>query len=451
MIKKAAICTFIMFFLLGCGRKKIIYKPASVILPNIEVYMKNPGFWIGTYKNADRIILDKKGIKELNTEIEEQLQSRINMRKIPPYFSKIQLYNNINATLKSVSGKKLYFEHGGNAGGGFYKQLRRNMMMNDLFYDGIFVYGLVFDFADQRLLPTKVKLFSSPQQKDIDELQNSGLDVGTPVAIMHETKDKEWYYVTSAYSEGWIESNKVILCDAGAMREYITKEPFVVVTAARTELFADAKLREYFGFARMGTRLPLYSKPEKGVAKVLIPFREKNELTFGIVYVRQEDIHEGYLDYTQANIVNQAFKMQNAPYGWGGLHGEQDCSRFVQQVFATVGIDMPRNSASQAKVGKLIASFDKKAKEKDKKEKLLKDAVPGITTLNMEGHIMLYLGAVDGRPYAIHEIWGYREDTVKKKSLYLIQRAVVSDLSLGKKSGKGSLLERITEIREMSK
>ncbi len=42
--------------------------------------------------------------------------------------------------------------------------------------------------------------------------------------------------------------------------------------------------------------------------------------------------------------------MLNQPYGWGDMYGEQDCSRFLQMVFATVGIMLPRDSKDQAQV-----------------------------------------------------------------------------------------------------
>ncbi len=53
--------------------------------------------------------------------------------------------------------------------------------------------------------------------------------------------------------------------------------------------------------------------------------------------------------------------MLNQPYGWGDMYGEQDCSRFLQMVFATVGISLPRDSKDQAQVSNSVVDFDEKS------------------------------------------------------------------------------------------
>ena len=163
--------------------------------------------------------------------------------------------------------------------------------------------------------------------------------------------------------------------------------------------------------------------------------------------MKKKDVHKGYLPYTPRNIIEQAFSLLNAPYGWGGMYGEQDCSRFIQEIFATVGINMPRNSTDQAKVGELIARFDEKTKEEEKIKIILSRAIGGITTLRLKGHIMLYLGSVNGRPYVIHETWGYKEKGFLRDRIRVINKVVISDLSLGKDSKNGSLLKRIDTVR----
>ncbi|MBF0619843.1 MAG: hypothetical protein HQL19_06710, partial [Candidatus Omnitrophica bacterium] len=63
---------------------------------------------------------------------------------------------------------------------------------------------------------------------------------------------------------------------------------------------------------------------------------------------------------------------------------------------------------------------------------------------------ILYLGAVDGRPYAIHATWGYREPAGGgAERLHVLGRVVVSDLDLGKGSKKGALLSRIVSARRI--
>ena len=122
----------------------------------------------------------------------------------------------------------------------------------------------------------------------------------------------------------------------------------------------------------------------------------------------------------------------------------------MQEIFSTVGVHLPRDSKNQALVGQEIVVFDDKTPEKEKLDPLAK-ALAGITLLPMKGHIMLYLGMVDGKPYAIHGVWAYRQDGGDKDKdiVRVINKVTVSDLSLGQGSQKGSLLRRLSAVREV--
>ena len=86
----------------------------------------------------------------------------------------------------------------------------------------------------------------------------------------------------------------------------------------------------------------------------------------------ERQVSRGYLPYTPRTVIFQAFKLLHSPYGWGDMYGEQDCSRFIQLVFSTVGIQFPRNSLQQAKVGRLIADFARESGP-DKRMQALSD------------------------------------------------------------------------------
>jgi len=67
----------------------------------------------------------------------------------------------------------------------------------------------------------------------------------------------------------------------------------------------------------------------------------------------------------------------------------------------------------------------------------------------MKGHIMLYLGTIDNKPFAIHSVWAYRQRGKEKDVIRVLNRVTVSDLLLGQGSQKGSLLQRMTGIVEV--
>jgi cell wall-associated NlpC family hydrolase len=114
-------------------------------------------------------------------------------------------------------------------------------------------------------------------------------------------------------------------------------------------------------------------------------------------------------------------------------------------LFRTFGIQMPRNSKEQARVGKdlgLVNGITLK-----EKQKVLDKAIPMATTLRLPGHIMLYLGRDQGKHYVIHSIWGIQNHGKSDHVSNKIGKVVVSDLSLGRSGPHGSLLHRLTDIR----
>ena len=160
-------------------------------------------------------------------------------------------------------------------------------------------------------------------------------------------------------------------------------------------------------------------------------------------------VHKGSLPCTARNIIQQAFELLNAPYGWGGMYGEQDCSRFIQEIFATTAVLFPRNSADQAQVGLLMGEFDENTTGREKLEALSNKAVGGISLLYMKGHIMLFLGIANKKPYAIHATWAYRDPAWRGNAVRRINRVAVSHLVLGRYSKRGSLLKRLLVIRNI--
>jgi hypothetical protein len=300
-------------------------------------------------------------------------------------------------------------------------------------------------------------LYGEKDDIDFDELQNSALDVGTPLVVLHQTKDGQWLYGKTQLSEGWVQSRDVAMTDLNGIKPYGSSDRFVVVVAPKADVFLDRELTRYDDYVRMGAVLPL-SKEDGNIVEVRIPTRDlQGALVEVSGYLRKQDISVDFLPYTPRNIIDQAFKMLNSPYGWGDMYGEQDCSRFIQEVFSTVGIVMPRNSKQQSQIGILAIDFSGKESLGAKLAMLEQKAAAGVTTLYMKGHIMLYLGWVEGRPYAIHASWGYREKCSRvgvgqescQEVVRVMNRVVVSDLSLGEGSRKRSLLERLLTVRRL--
>ena len=424
------------------------YLAAPVLLPDIRPEMNTPGFWTGRHPDPDRTVMPHEKIKQFNASIRDELGSVKDISRYPLAVSGAEVYASIEKQLNSMKEKGYYRLKGKRAGSGFFRVLAANMNLSEISEQVEVAFGFTVAYTDQRVLPTTRGLYKKPINQDFDRLQNSALDMGTPLAILHLTRDEKWVYGVSPLSSGWLRSEKVAVCSSKSLKDYLHQSSFVVVTSARADVFLDGDLMDYHARARMGTRFPGVVNADLDTTKISIPCRENDgSCRFVSAFLNKGDVCEGYLPYTPRNIISQAFKLLNAPYGWGGMYGEQDCSRFIQELFATVGIFFPRNSSRQAEVGTLAAFFDEESSDEDKLTLLTSLTSFGITTLRMKGHIMLFLGMVDGSPYSIHAVWGYSEPHWRGERIWAIKRTVVTSLRLGEGSSAGSLLKRLNTVR----
>jgi len=119
----------------------------------------------------------------------------------------------------------------------------------------------------------------------------------------------------------------------------------------------------------------------------------------------------------------------------------RDCSSFIKDVFATMDINLPRHSSHQATVGILRAYLDGSAAPETINE-AMDSAIPGITLLGLNGHIMLYLGNINGNYYTLHQFFGYHD----KDGFRTVNKAVVTNLEIGKGSRMGAMKDRIRSV-----
>jgi hypothetical protein len=153
--------------------------------------------------------------------------------------------------------------------------------------------------------------------------------------------------------------------------------------------------------------------------------------------------------FTRRALLDEAFSMLGEPYGWGGKDGGYDCSRFLLELFAKFGIDLPRHSARQAMAGTFAVDVSTVEDLNEKRLLLEAAARRGVVLLHFPGHIMLYLGTTeDGAPMAIHAFSEFLTpcEGVELETINRVDRIAVSDLSLGAGTSRRDFLSRITRM-----
>lgn len=430
-------------FLYSCAVKEIcIFK---TLPDNVTYEMRRPYFWISKLKDPDRIIMSYNEIKFFNENIaKKKLTLPFDTRELQLKSDYIK--ENILWALEYFKIKPYYFHDSMEADKDFFADMEDNINIKN-FRENYIKYGIVSKFASQRLLPTDTALFSAPDKFFFDRLQNNGFDIGNFLLILHESKDKLWYYTISEYSSGWIKKENIALCSFDDF-SLLNNSRFIVVTEAKADIFSDRQLSDYWQTIRMGNRLTLLSD-ENGVYKVLLPIRNKKGfLQYKYGYISRRDANIGYLGYTQKNVILQSFKFLNTPYGWGDMYMEQDCSKFIQEIFFTFGFKLPRNSSAQTKFGDIVYNRDLKQKlhSHNLENLIYTKAKAGITLLQLQGHIMLYIGNQNGKNYVIHDTFGYNEKINGRIYTNVVNKVEVTTLDIGESSESGSLLDRIKNV-----
>jgi hypothetical protein len=449
-IKRVAITFFLLLILLGnvyVSQDSV----ASSRLPIVTPDMETPEFWIKKIRNPTNQLLTPEGVEKMN---------EVNLKKQDLHLCRIKdlredwTGEDILTLLKEDwenfgrTAEVRYGKSGAPLGDFFWDELRNRMNQMAIKESNRMVFGLIIKRTDIRVFPTEEPSLKNSHDNEFDRFQHSSISPGSPVGIYHFSQDKEWVYVQTQIIRGWVRTDHLAIAkERSEVADYETAKDRLVVTGNFIHVFGEPSFQRSLLLSQMGDSFPLLGIPgetkmENPCYVISIPWREGDgQLAFRKGYIRRdEDVHRGFLAYTQLNLALQAFKMLNHPYGWGDRLGGRDCSRFIMDLFRTFGILVPRNSKEQAKFG---MDLGVKGKNSSEKRKVLDQAMPLATTLRLPGHIMLYLGKNKGRHYVIHSLW----EIQGSEKVETIGKVVVSDLSFGSKGPNGSLLDRITDIR----
>jgi cell wall-associated NlpC family hydrolase len=421
----------------------------------------DPEYWIRKARQPNRVVMDSAAIATQNLAMETIEPSLHDIESLPVTLEREQ----VQAWIESISvrpNRALYDETGKEGSSRALDRLVNGLDLNRIPQTQVTRYGMVVQRADLRTFPTHLRVYSSPEDRNLDRFQESALFPGTPVAVVHESRDREWLFVVSRTYAAWIDKDAVAFGEKEEIFAHARRAPYVVVTGATVRtVHARQEPRVSEVQLDMGVRLPLVQAlPEDGLVNgqhpyfghaIELPVRnEDGTLSFAPALIpASADVSADYLPLTRANLLRQAFKFLGERYGWGHSFNSRDCSGFVSEIYRSFGVLLPRNTRDQAVSPALNRIELDPAMSHAERVKLLRDTQVG-DLIYIPGHVMMVIGHEDGEPYVIHDTAGmsYRQADGSLRRLVL-QGVVVTPLLPMMSDERYSTVERITNIQRI--
>lgn len=422
-----------------------------LLLTSVKTDQLRADYWIARMSDPDKVLIAPAGRDKFNKEIRAIIRDNVDIFEMEAKFHGPTIRDQIKLEYKTVKGRKLFDVAGKHVRQSiFEEQIKPQLHWEDIPKRITLKWAAARRSTAVRALPTGMKMIEAPDDIEFDQLQFTHIKLWTPVAIYHTTRDGRWHYIQAPYVRGWVESKDIVVFpDRWALEKYAQAHEFLMVTGESVLIYNEPSLETVQQRASTGTRL-VFAGETAAFYEVWIPrhkkFKRDTFLQKSFV-AKPADVSNGFLSYTKRNVINQAFKLLGARYGWGGAYAGRDCSGFVHDVFLPFGIDMPRDSSQMGFIGTQINNFELGA-DPNAIVYYLRQAEPGITLLRMPMHMMLYLGEVDGRFYVIHSTWAERISMTSDEK-NRINQVVVSDLQLNGNSYLGPLLNNIISINEV--
>lgn len=292
--------------------------------------------------------------------------------------------------------------------------------------------GIVLRGTDLREIPTHEGRFAKPtpdpKADPFDYFQYSRLPLGMPVLIAHTSRDGRWHYIECPVAGGWVDARDVAPVSDEFAAMWRTGRYAALVKDDVTLPGTGANGGDSKG--GLGVILPAAASSPAGAINVLLPVAEKRGIGIAETTLPQGAAMLKPLPLTVANVAHLGNQMMGQKYGWGGMYGLRDCSAMIRDLFAPFGLWLPRNSAAQARRGKVIRLDGMTAAEKA--NTILSDGVPFLSLTGLPGHIALYVGRWHNKPAIFHNAWGVR--VVKDGNddeRHIIGKAVVTSIMPG--------------------
>ncbi len=392
-----------------------VFPSEGIVTPGISSEMLNYEFWTSKLTEGKKLIMDLPAIQSFNEQTIQKGNTVYDLQQYKESLSKPELSKYIKEY--SFTEKMKYDDKGMPLKKDFLDSLVKNTNLDGIKDDNKIRYGISLKKISVRTFPTDIGAYDNSNSTQLDRFQETSCPPCEAVLILHESRDKKWYFIQMYNYRGWVKADGIALSkDKKTVFDYINTEKFIIITGNSISL-DNALNSEVNNIFSMGNKLPIHDKQEvikegKIYYPVKLPIKSKDgylDFTEGYI-AKSMDAVKGYLPYTRENIIKQAFKIQGEKYDWGNKFNGRDCSSFIADIYRAFGIILPRNAGEQESgYGKLykFAAGD----SSEKRNKILDEVKPG-AAIFLPGHVTMYIGKHNGEHYMIHDFlaYGKKED-----------------------------------------
>ena len=403
-------------------------------------------YWVGKNKSGEAVFVSTTDLEMLNLQIRQKSSNTIvDLANYPEKVYTQWMTNKITATMtlgkfQNAEVPKL-FRNGSALTEFSYTQAKKNCGLEALPPVCVVRYALTIDRTNLRLLPDKEGWFTSESDTHYDQLQGTAIDPGEPVLVLIDSQDKEFVFVESRTYAGWVKPSALAFTDKATWSKYVAPQNYLTVIASRKTI-PQGK-----AFYQMGGKVLLRAPDlqKDGTWAVYMPSVDANGTIIeqGFNIPNDNGVVKGVLACSENNLIRQAFRFLGEGYGWGGLENNVDCSAFVQDVYRSVGIELPRDADKQEKA--MARSISLKNMTREQRLDILKKSKPG-SLLFTPSHVMMYLGTDDnGEPMIIHAASSYFTFDNGQVAKHYVRKVLVSDLHFMNRD-KVEMIDQITSV-----
>lgn len=296
------------------------------------------------------------------------------------------------------------------------------------------VAAVTVQLVNVRRFPSAEIMTAQQTSDSIDRAQETVLNPGEAVQLLHYSKSGRWAYVRSIDYYGWVQAEQL-----GVIREQCLWEKFIAPSGVRVAVPRWSPDRRTIFL--MGARLPWAdeSGPANLMWNVLVPQRD------GAGYARVSSVRIApggafaaeELQFTERQLLLQAGRLLGQRYAWGGLGGSWDCSSLVRDVYRCFGFELPRDADGQQAIPghkTELHALSPRAKLRRLRE------LPLGAMLHFDGHVMLWMGIEQGEPKVLHALHSARQPIAEQG---IGGKVLITGLDLRRCDG-GSFLEHVS-------